>query len=35
MAPAQFAQSDLPSKAQVKWADSEIGVLIHFDMPVF
>jgi alpha-L-fucosidase len=27
--------SVLPSKAQVEWADSEIGVLIHFDMPVF
>lgn len=25
----------LPSKAQLKWADSEIGVLIHFDLPVF
>jgi len=30
-----FAQPVLPSEAQVKWADSEIGVLIHFDMPVF
>ena len=25
----------LPTKAQLNWADSEIGVLIHFDMPVF
>jgi len=25
----------LPTKAQLRWADSEIGVLIHFDMPVF
>jgi alpha-L-fucosidase len=31
----QFAQPVLPSKAHLKWADSEIGVLIHFDMPVF
>lgn len=31
----QMAQSVLPSKAQQVWADSEIGVLIHFDMPVF
>ncbi len=29
------AQLVLPSEAQVKWAESEIGVLIHFDMPVF
>lgn len=29
------AQQVLPSEAQVKWAESEIGVLIHFDMPVF
>ena len=26
---------DLPTKAHLKWADSEIGVLIHFDMPVY
>src|SRR5450759_4499934 len=32
---AQFAQPVLPSKAQMKWADSEIGVLIHFDLQVF
>ncbi len=25
----------LPSKPQIEWADAEIGVLIHFDMPVF
>lgn len=25
----------LPSEKQVEWADCEIGVLIHFDMPVF
>jgi alpha-L-fucosidase len=30
-----YAQQVLPSEAQLKWADSEIGVLIHFDMPVF
>ncbi len=24
-----------PSKVQLEWADSEIGALIHFDMPVF
>ena len=29
------AQSVLPTDAQLKWADAEIGVLIHFDMPVF
>ncbi len=29
------AQEVLPTKAQIKWSDSEIGVLIHFDMPVF
>jgi alpha-L-fucosidase len=29
------AQSVRPSKAQVKWADSEVGVLIHFDLQVF
>ncbi len=27
--------SVLPSKAQTEWADAEIGVLIHFDMPTF
>lgn len=32
---AKVNQQVLPSKAQVKWADSEIGVLIHFDMPTF
>lgn len=30
-----MGQSVLPSKAQQQWADAEIGVLIHFDMPVF
>lgn len=31
-----FAQTNvLPTKAQIQWAESEIGVLIHFDMPVF
>jgi len=25
----------LPTRPQVEWANSEIGVLIHFDMPVF
>jgi alpha-L-fucosidase len=30
-----FSQSVIPSTAQLKWADSEVGVLIHFDMPVF
>lgn len=25
----------VPTKAQIEWAESEIGVLIHFDMPVF
>lgn len=29
------AQQVLPSKAQLAWADAEVGVLIHFDMPVF
>ena len=27
--------SPLPTKQQLEWADMEIGVLIHFDMPVF
>lgn len=31
----QFGQSVVPSKTQLKWAESEIGVLIHFDMPVY
>ncbi|HSO85878.1 MAG TPA: alpha-L-fucosidase, partial [Draconibacterium sp.] len=25
----------LPTKAQLEWANAEIGVLIHFDMQVF
>jgi alpha-L-fucosidase len=28
-------QQTLPSRAQLRWANAEIGVLIHFDMPVF
>jgi alpha-L-fucosidase len=28
-------QSVVPSTAQIRWADAEVGVLIHFDMPVF
>jgi alpha-L-fucosidase len=32
---AQVVTSTLPTPAQMKWADCEIGVLIHFDMPVF
>ncbi len=28
-------QQTLPSMAQLRWANAEIGVLIHFDMPVF
>ena len=35
MAGAQPVQQVLPSKAQLDWADAEVGVLIHFDMPVF
>ena len=31
----QVSKRVLPSKAQRTWADAEIGVLIHFDMPVF
>ena len=25
----------LPTKAQQEWADRELGVLIHYDIPVF
>ena len=33
---AQSAKSEvLPTQAQLDWADAEIGILIHFDMPVF
>lgn len=32
---AQESSSSLPSKAQLEWANAEVGVLIHFDMPVF
>ena len=31
----QVSQPVVPSKAQLEWAGSEVGVLIHFDMPVF
>lgn len=30
-----FSQITLPSDQQVQWANAEIGVLIHFDMPTF
>jgi len=29
------AQPVLPSKAQLRWADSEIGAMFHFDLQVF
>ena len=29
------AQIVVPNQVQKNWADAEIGVLIHFDMPVF
>jgi alpha-L-fucosidase len=32
---AQQIISAGPSKSQLKWAKAEVGVLIHFDMPVF
>ncbi len=32
---AQVSPKVLPSKAQLNWAGSEIGVLIHFDLQVF
>ena len=33
---AQIASNNIvPTKAQIEWSDAEIGVLIHFDMPVF
>ena len=32
---ALVAQPVIPSAAHLKWADSEIGVLIHFDLQVF
>jgi len=31
----QLGQSVVPTNAQLKWSESEIGVLIHFDMPVY
>jgi alpha-L-fucosidase len=35
LASAQLTKQVLPTKALVKWANSEIGVLIHFDLQVF
>lgn len=32
---SQEIQTVLPTKAQLDWANAEIGVLIHFDMQVF
>lgn len=32
---SQPGKTVLPTKAQIEWAESEVGVLIHFDMPVF
>ncbi len=32
---AQTTSAVLPSKAHLEWADAEVGVLIHFDMPTF
>jgi len=32
---SQNNQTVLPTKAQLEWANAEIGVLIHFDMQVF
>jgi len=34
-AQTSISKSVLPTKAQIEWAEAEIGVLIHFDMPVF
>lgn len=31
----QLSTPVIPSRAQLDWADMEMGVLIHFDMPVF
>ena len=31
----QGAKNVLPSKAQLKWADAEIGAMYHFDLQVF
>ena len=30
-----FAQIPKPTKAQVEWADCEIGAIIHFDINVY
>lgn len=30
-----FKNRPLPTKAQLEWADMELGVLIHYDIPVF
>ena len=35
MSYGQVSPQVVPSKAQLEWANSEVGVLIHFDMPVF
>jgi alpha-L-fucosidase len=35
IAKAQDNQKVFPTKAQLDWAEAEIGVLIHFDMQVF
>lgn len=32
---SQNKKDVIPTPAQLEWADAEIGVLIHFDMPVF
>ena len=32
---AQDSKPVIPTQAQMKWADSEIGVIIHLDMPVY
>ena len=34
-ASAQQSNLKIPSKAQLEWADDEMGVLIHFDLVVF
>jgi len=34
-ASVQARQPVLPSKAQLKWADAEIGAMFHFDLQVF
>ena len=35
MVSAQLTQKVRPTKAHLNWSDSEIGVLIHFDLQVF